>query len=164
MARSYLGTRPSPPYLYLMRENNSKIRGSTYMQRRRICEYIPYTIYHISVYLVCDVLCLFQIGQKWLEFRPTVQMCCQKLPSLRASLNCDQWNLFLNFPLPSFQIAQLVEDVQRLQGTVNKLRDSGAAQVAKLEEELAAKNKAFRILEDKIGTQEDYEEIRRELR
>jgi homeobox protein cut-like len=32
-----------------------------------------------------------------------------------------------------------------------------------LEEELASKNKAFRILEEKLKTQEDYEEIKREL-
>lgn len=37
-------------------------------------------------------------------------------------------------------------------------------QVTRLEEELAAKNKAFRILEEKLKTQEDYEEIKRELR
>ena len=62
------------------------------------------------------------------------------------------------------QISQLVEDVQRLQATVNKLRDSGASQLAKLEEELAAKNRAFRILEERMTSQEDYEEIKRELR
>merc|ERR1712045_1030054 len=61
------------------------------------------------------------------------------------------------------EIAQLVEDVQRLQSTVNKLRDSSAAQVAKLEEELSNKNRAFLMLEEKIKSQEDYEEIKREL-
>ena len=37
-------------------------------------------------------------------------------------------------------------------------------QVAKLEEELSAKNRAFSILEDRLKSQEDYEEIKRELR
>lgn len=36
-------------------------------------------------------------------------------------------------------------------------------QIAKLEEELASKNKAFRALEEKVRSQEDYEEIKREL-
>ncbi len=45
-----------------------------------------------------------------------------------------------------------------------KLRDSGSSQLAKLEEELAAKNRAFRMLEEKMKSQEDYEEIKRELR
>jgi homeobox protein cut-like len=61
------------------------------------------------------------------------------------------------------EIGQLIEEVQRLQATVNKLRDSGASQVARLEEELSAKNRTFRMLEDRLKTQDDYEEIRREL-
>ncbi|XP_064620194.1 homeobox protein cut-like 1 isoform X3 [Lineus longissimus] len=61
------------------------------------------------------------------------------------------------------EIAQLVEDVQRLQASVNKLRDVSSSQINKLEEELAAKNQAFKLLEEKLETQEDYEEMRREL-
>lgn len=37
-------------------------------------------------------------------------------------------------------------------------------QVSKLEDELATKNQAFKMLEEKIKSQEDYEEIKRELR
>ena len=33
-----------------------------------------------------------------------------------------------------------------------------------MEEELTAKNKAFRVLEERLKSQEDYEEIKRELR
>ncbi|CAG5118754.1 unnamed protein product, partial [Candidula unifasciata] len=62
------------------------------------------------------------------------------------------------------EIAQLVEDVQRLQASLSKLRETTSAQVARLEEELTAKNLAFRALEDKLRTQEDYEEVKRELR
>ncbi|XP_059177157.1 homeobox protein cut-like 1 isoform X2 [Physella acuta] len=62
------------------------------------------------------------------------------------------------------EIAQLVEDVQRLQASLNKLRESTSAQVARLEEELTTKNLAFRALEEKLRTQEDYEEVKRELR
>lgn len=36
-------------------------------------------------------------------------------------------------------------------------------QIASLEEELSAKNRAFKLLEEKIKTQDDYEEIKREL-
>ncbi|KAH9524243.1 Protein CASP, partial [Bulinus truncatus] len=61
-------------------------------------------------------------------------------------------------------IAQLVEDVQRLQASLNKLRESTSEQVARLEEELSCKNMAFRALEEKLRTQEDYEEVKRELR
>lgn len=37
-------------------------------------------------------------------------------------------------------------------------------QVAHLEEELTVKNQAFKYLEEKIKTQQDYEEIKRELK
>ena len=36
-------------------------------------------------------------------------------------------------------------------------------QVSRLEEELAKKNKALALLEEKLCSQEDYEEIKREL-
>ncbi|XP_061162730.1 homeobox protein cut-like 1 isoform X1 [Saccostrea echinata] len=61
------------------------------------------------------------------------------------------------------EISQLVEDVQRLQGSLNKLREATTSQVSKLEDELASKNQAFKLLEEKIKSQEDYEEIKREL-
>ncbi|XP_056017479.1 homeobox protein cut-like 1 isoform X4 [Ostrea edulis] len=61
------------------------------------------------------------------------------------------------------EISQLVEDVQRLQGSLNKLREATTSQVSKLEDELASKNQAFKLLEEKIKSREDYEEIKREL-
>ncbi|XP_052802047.1 homeobox protein cut-like 1 isoform X2 [Mya arenaria] len=61
------------------------------------------------------------------------------------------------------EISQLVEDVQKLQASLQKLRENTSQQVGRLEEELSAKNKAFSILEDRLKTQEDYEEIKREL-
>ena len=36
-------------------------------------------------------------------------------------------------------------------------------QVSRLEEELAKKNKALALLEEKLCSQEDYEEVKREL-
>ncbi|XP_071178538.1 homeobox protein cut-like 1 isoform X9 [Mytilus edulis] len=61
------------------------------------------------------------------------------------------------------EISQLVDDVQRLQASLNKMRETTASQVAHLEEELTVKNQAFKYLEEKIKTQQDYEEIKREL-
>ncbi|KAL3856803.1 hypothetical protein ACJMK2_011520, partial [Sinanodonta woodiana] len=61
------------------------------------------------------------------------------------------------------EISQLVEDVRRLQASLAKLKETTEVQVAKLEEELAYKNKALTILEEKLQRQEDYEEIKREL-
>ncbi|XP_022254513.1 homeobox protein cut-like isoform X2 [Limulus polyphemus] len=60
-------------------------------------------------------------------------------------------------------ISQLVEDVQKLQSTINKLKETSAYQIAQLEEVLADKNKAIQLLEDKLTKQHDYEEMKKEL-
>ena len=75
------------------------------------------------------------------------------------------WSSPVNSPLTLLisQISQLVEDVQRLQSTVNKLRDSGSSQVARLEEELSDKTRSLRVMEDKLKAQDDYQEVKREL-
>ncbi|XP_072044688.1 protein CASP-like isoform X2 [Amphiura filiformis] len=62
------------------------------------------------------------------------------------------------------EISQLVDDVQRLQASNAKLRESTAGQVQKLEEQLNQNNTAYHKLEDKIRNQNDYEEIKRELK
>lgn len=61
-------------------------------------------------------------------------------------------------------MAQLVEDIQRMQIMANKLRDTSSSQVARLEEELSSKTRSLQILEEKLNTQSDYDEIKRELR
>ena len=81
-----------------------------------------------------------------------------------------QLKLFLFFfftqkyKILGLQISQLVEDVQKLQASFNKLRESSSTQIAHLEEELANKNKSFSALEERLRSQADYEEIKRELR
>lgn len=61
------------------------------------------------------------------------------------------------------EISQLVADVQQLQQLVNKLRSSGSSHVARLEEELKAKLECCCLLEAKLNSQADYEDITREL-
>ncbi|XP_060594770.1 homeobox protein cut-like 1 isoform X3 [Ruditapes philippinarum] len=88
----------------------------------------------------------------------------QKGPDMEQAIEILQRsNLEAELAAKEKEISQLVEDVQRLQGSLQKLRENTTQQVGRLEEELASKNKAFRILEEKLKTQEDYEEIKREL-
>ncbi|KAM4820606.1 homeobox protein cut-like 1 isoform 9-T9 [Thomomys bottae] len=61
------------------------------------------------------------------------------------------------------EIAQLVEDVQRLQASLGKLRETSAGQIAQLEQQLSAKNSALKQLEEKLKGQADYEEVKKEL-
>lgn len=88
----------------------------------------------------------------------------QKAPDMDKTIDMlTRSSLEVELAAKEKEISQLVEDVQRLQASLNKLRESTASQVLKLEEELSEKNKAFKILEERIKTQEDYEEIKREL-
>nr|XP_058141891.1 homeobox protein cut-like 1 isoform X5 [Dasypus novemcinctus] len=61
------------------------------------------------------------------------------------------------------EIAQLVEDVQRLQASLTKLRENSASQIAQLEQQLSAKNSTLKQLEEKLKGQADYEEVKKEL-
>lgn len=54
--------------------------------------------------------------------------------------------------------------MQRLQSTHTRLRQASAAQVAALEEQLAVKDSTISQLESKVSSQQDYEELKRELR
>ncbi|XP_018104590.1 protein CASP isoform X3 [Xenopus laevis] len=61
------------------------------------------------------------------------------------------------------EIAQLVEDVQRLQASLTKLRENSATQISQLEQQLNTKNSTLNQLEEKLKVQADYEEIKKEL-
>ncbi|CAH1800970.1 unnamed protein product, partial [Owenia fusiformis] len=61
------------------------------------------------------------------------------------------------------EISQLVDDVQRLQSSLNKLRETTSTQIANLEEELTQKTQALKTIEERMKGQEDYEETKREL-
>lgn len=61
------------------------------------------------------------------------------------------------------EIAQLVEDVQRLQASLTKLRENSASQISQLEQQLNAKNSTLKQLEEKLKGQADYEDVKKEL-
>ncbi|XP_042298631.1 protein CASP isoform X4 [Sceloporus undulatus] len=61
------------------------------------------------------------------------------------------------------EIAQLVEDVQRLQGNLTKLRENSTCQISQLEQQLTAKNSTLKQLEEKLKVQADYDEVKKEL-
>ncbi|XP_064159178.1 homeobox protein cut-like 1 isoform X1 [Anguilla rostrata] len=61
------------------------------------------------------------------------------------------------------EIVQLVEDVQRLQASLSKLRENSANQITQLEQQLNSKNSTLKELEEKLQEQADYEEVKKEL-
>ncbi|XP_074184479.1 homeobox protein cut-like 1 isoform X7 [Rhinolophus sinicus] len=61
------------------------------------------------------------------------------------------------------EIAQLLEDVQRLQASLTKLRENSASHISQLEQQLSAKDSTLKQLEEKLKGQADYEEVKKEL-
>ncbi|KAJ8280323.1 hypothetical protein GJAV_G00053220 [Gymnothorax javanicus] len=61
------------------------------------------------------------------------------------------------------EIVQLVEDVQRLQASLSKLRENSANQITQLEQQLSSKDSSLKQLEEKLQDQADYEEMKKEL-
>ena len=70
-------------------------------------------------------------------------------------------SLFL--PPPSPQISRLVDDIQRLQSNLSRLREASSVQVKSLEDQLAQKTELIASLELNLANQSDYEELKREL-
>uniref|UniRef100_A0A3P9HBS0 Protein CASP n=1 Tax=Oryzias latipes TaxID=8090 RepID=A0A3P9HBS0_ORYLA len=61
------------------------------------------------------------------------------------------------------ETAQLVEDVQRLQASLSKLRETTSSQITQLEQQLSSKSAVLKELEEKLEKQADYEEVKKEL-
>uniref|UniRef100_A0A673B6D6 Protein CASP n=1 Tax=Sphaeramia orbicularis TaxID=375764 RepID=A0A673B6D6_9TELE len=61
------------------------------------------------------------------------------------------------------ETAQLVEDVQRLQASLTKLRETTSSQITQLEQQLSSKTAILKELEEKLQKQADYEEVKKEL-
>ncbi|XP_042153635.1 protein CASP-like isoform X5 [Oncorhynchus tshawytscha] len=61
------------------------------------------------------------------------------------------------------EMVQLVEDVQRLQASLSKLRESSSTQITQLQLQLSTKTASLKQLEGKLQEQADYEEVKKEL-
>ncbi|CAI9744369.1 cut-like 1 isoform X3 [Octopus vulgaris] len=61
------------------------------------------------------------------------------------------------------EISQLVEDIQKLQATYSSLQESTSARISKLELAISRKNKAFHLLELKLKSKEEFEELQQNL-
>uniref|UniRef100_A0A8C5M5X3 Homeobox protein cut-like n=1 Tax=Leptobrachium leishanense TaxID=445787 RepID=A0A8C5M5X3_9ANUR len=81
----------------------------------------------------------------------------------QATESVTRSNMEVELTAKEREIAQLVEDVQRLQASLTKLRENSATQISQLEQQLSTKNSTLKQLEDKLKVQADYEEIKKEL-
>ncbi|XP_078081336.1 protein CASP-like isoform X7 [Mustelus asterias] len=88
----------------------------------------------------------------------------QKAPDVEQAIEVlTRSSLEVELAAKDREIMQLVEDVQRLQANLTKLRESSASQVSQLEQQLSAKNSTLKQLEEKLKGQSDYEEVKKEL-
>ncbi|CAL8332806.1 unnamed protein product [Boreogadus saida] len=61
------------------------------------------------------------------------------------------------------ETVQLVEDVQRLQASLSRLRETTGTRISQLEQQLSTKTLSLKELEEKLLKQADYEEVKKEL-
>ncbi|XP_071946424.1 homeobox protein cut-like 1 isoform X1 [Antedon mediterranea] len=88
----------------------------------------------------------------------------QKAPNVEQAIDVlTRSSLEIELAAKEKEISQLVEDVHRLQAANAKLREQSTSQISKLEEQLTASTSAFKKLEDRLQSQSDYEEMKREL-
>ncbi|GAB1290281.1 Homeobox protein cut-like [Apodemus speciosus] len=88
----------------------------------------------------------------------------QKAPDVEQAIEVlTRSSLEVELAAKEREIAQLVEDVQRLQASLTKLRENSASQISQLEQQLNAKNSTLKQLEEKLKGQADYEEVKKEL-
>uniref|UniRef100_A0A4W3IBE4 Protein CASP n=1 Tax=Callorhinchus milii TaxID=7868 RepID=A0A4W3IBE4_CALMI len=88
----------------------------------------------------------------------------QKAPDVEQAIEVlTRSSLEVELAAKDREIVQLVEDVQRLQANLTKLRESSAGQVSQLEQQLSVKNSTLKQLEEKLKGQSDYEEVKKEL-
>ncbi|XP_069741022.1 homeobox protein cut-like 1 isoform X2 [Narcine bancroftii] len=88
----------------------------------------------------------------------------QKAPDVEQAIEVlTRSSLEVELAAKDREIMQLVEDVQRLQANLTKLRETSANQVSHLEQQLTTKNNTLKQLEEKLKEQSDYEEVKKEL-
>ncbi|XP_066551618.1 homeobox protein cut-like 1 isoform X3 [Amia ocellicauda] len=88
----------------------------------------------------------------------------QKAPDVEQALEVlSRSSLEVELSAKEREVVQLVEDVQRLQASLSKLRENSASQISQLEQQLSTKNSTLKQLEEKLQDQADYEEVKKEL-
>uniref|UniRef100_A0A672F792 Protein CASP n=1 Tax=Salarias fasciatus TaxID=181472 RepID=A0A672F792_SALFA len=84
-------------------------------------------------------------------------------PEQPAEAEASHSNLEAELRAKERETAQLVEDVQRLQASLTKLRETTSSQISQLEQQLSSKSAVLKELEEKLQKQADYEEVKKEL-
>ena len=76
----------------------------------------------------------------------------------------DTTELELEVKAKEKEVTCLLEDVERLQNGLKQLRETSSKQVTLLESQLESKKHTLSVFEERLKNQEDYDEIKKELR
>ncbi|XP_071766084.2 homeobox protein cut-like 1 [Centroberyx gerrardi] len=88
----------------------------------------------------------------------------QKAPDMEQALEVlSRSNLEVELSAKQREVLQLAEDVQRLQASLDNIRETSTAQINQLRQELSTKEATLKQLEEKLQEQTDYEEVKKEL-
>ncbi|XP_048122867.1 LOW QUALITY PROTEIN: cut-like homeobox 1b [Alosa alosa] len=93
----------------------------------------------------------------------TLQLANQKTPDTSLEVELSSKEQEVELSSKEREMTQLLEDVQRLQTSLTKLRESSANQISSLQEQLHLKSNTLKELEEKLQQQADYEEVKKEL-
>ncbi|XP_071034811.1 homeobox protein cut-like 1 isoform X2 [Parasteatoda tepidariorum] len=89
----------------------------------------------------------------------------QKAPDMEQAVDVvARSSLELELASKEKEISQLIDDIQRLQTILNTLQETSASKIAQLEELVNEKDKMIVELGEKLVRQQDYDEIKKELR
>ncbi|XP_067138284.1 homeobox protein cut-like 1 isoform X4 [Centruroides vittatus] len=88
----------------------------------------------------------------------------QKAPDMEQAVDIvTRSSLEVELAAKDKEISQLVDDIQRLQSSLNNLKETTTTKIAHLEEMVTEKDKIIEEMESKLLRQNDYDEIKREL-
>ena len=76
----------------------------------------------------------------------------------------DTTGLELELKAKEKEVTCLLEDVERLQNSLKQLRETSSKQIMLLEQQLQDRRSAVAVFEERLKHQEDYDEIKKELR
>ncbi|XP_076146149.1 cut-like homeobox 1b isoform X1 [Alosa pseudoharengus] len=93
----------------------------------------------------------------------TLQLANQKTPDTSLEVELSSKEQEVELSSKEREMTQLLEDVQRLQTSLTKLRESSANQISSLQEQFHLKSNTLKELEEKLQQQADYEEVKKEL-
>uniref|UniRef100_A0A3B4AJ62 Protein CASP n=1 Tax=Periophthalmus magnuspinnatus TaxID=409849 RepID=A0A3B4AJ62_9GOBI len=107
---------------------------------------------------------LFDLKTKYDEESTAADEIEMVMTDLERANQASHSNLEAELRAKERETAQLVEDVQRLQVSLTKLRETTGSQITELEQQLSSKTAVLKELEEKLQNQADYEEVKKILK